>query len=670
MTSVQLLSNTAKSSAPFTTGHGFRPGDIPTGYQVVTNSAGIIQFQSLVKNRWPDGSVKFAILSGLANLAAGSPLKVDLFAGTPGVQAAPLAESKLQELAPQASIVYEGQSVLLADLIGKISSFDTAKNHFSAGISQQWISGPVMSSWIYSSGIGTDAHLRAWFEVRLYANNQIEILPWVENGYLMKSGATTKAGVYQFAMGGTSRFSANITLAHHTRTPLVSGSTKSHWTGTDPGIELKIDTVYLQNSSLVPTYRSEVGVSNATLEGYTKSYTPNAVHDHSPDMGSPGFDQSIGLLPAWDAAYLMSKGDKRALNSVLINAFANGRYGLYYRDEKTNRPLKFSNYPNLVIQETNSGIKSVGTSSIGQFTPSTSGTSPAGYANSHHHSMGYLAYLITGQFFFIEQTQFLATINYLKNSDTIRGLSKGILITNTGANLPRGAAWSIRSLAQAASMTADDDPYRAELLSSVRENAIYYHTKYVAQANCPQGFAEPYEDYVSGDGIWTLPIWMDDFFTAAFGYMIDIQVVPSDSKAKALEFFNWKAKAIIGRLGPSGQAGSFDFRYAAQYTLPGALKDASNGTSPWSQNGPWYADWGALFRATVAAPTAFDNRLTGGYFPDPNGYWGNLMPAISYAVTLKTPGAAEAFARLTGAANWSEFPALCPNSPVWCLKPR
>lgn len=56
-----LIPKTTGTTIPFTFGHTFREGDIPVGYEV---GADIPEFQASVRNRWRDGSVKYAVLSG------------------------------------------------------------------------------------------------------------------------------------------------------------------------------------------------------------------------------------------------------------------------------------------------------------------------------------------------------------------------------------------------------------------------------------------------------------------------------------------------------------------------------------------------------------------------------------------------------------------------------
>ena len=57
------LTTPSTGPQPFTVGQIFRKGDLP-GDAAITASIG--QFQAEVRNRWSDGSVRFAVLSGVA----------------------------------------------------------------------------------------------------------------------------------------------------------------------------------------------------------------------------------------------------------------------------------------------------------------------------------------------------------------------------------------------------------------------------------------------------------------------------------------------------------------------------------------------------------------------------------------------------------------------------
>jgi Fibronectin type III domain len=664
ITSFILLSPTAQSFAPFAVGQPFRQGDVEAGSSVVAN---IPNFQATVKSRWPDGSIQFAILAGRVSLQANTPFRVDIRAG-----AAPsgtvLTEQDLQTRGANMQVSFQGiGTVELSSLIGSLGGYNTVLNQWSAGKVLDWVVGPEMSSWIYSSPVGNDASLTAWFEVRLWKDGQMEILPWIENGYLKKTAIAAKTGIVTVSISSVQKFSQSLTIYHHTRAPLVWGTAFSYFMGTAPEITFKHDMAYFQATKLVPSYGARTASSSSALGSLTTSYTPFSQANFPPGIGQTGYHPSIGLLPQWDVLYLTSNGDPRALAAITINAYSAGRYAIHYRDEKTNRPLRFSSHPNLVTDC--SGLTSCGASSTNSYTPTPSGGNGPGWSTSHGPSVGYMAYLLHGRFYFMEQSQFAGTLVFLKQTDTVRQFTKGILETAAGANTTRGVGWGLRSYAHAALATPDDDPLKSEFRTVIDENISYYHSRYVATSNNPQGVAAPYGDYTgAGDGMYFHSIWMEDFLTAAFGYILDTKAYSSTASTKATALFNWKAKSAIGRLGQPGVSTEYDFRDASLYTITVAPSDTAN----WNAGtGPWYASWGDLYRATMGAQagTAPSNLLRGGYFPDPTGYWGNFQPAIAYAVTNNVSGASTAYARMTSASNWSQFVTNWNDVPEWSVIP-
>src|SRR5690606_24334702 len=65
-----LTSAAASGSHAWTFGHVFRRGDVPAGSNITTDSP---NSQAEVRNRWSDGSVKYAVLSGIASFTQNSP---------------------------------------------------------------------------------------------------------------------------------------------------------------------------------------------------------------------------------------------------------------------------------------------------------------------------------------------------------------------------------------------------------------------------------------------------------------------------------------------------------------------------------------------------------------------------------------------------------------------
>ena len=636
---------------PFTVGQALRQGQVPNGSTLL---ADVPNFQAVIKNRWPDGSAKFAVLSGRTDLSANTWKTIGLSVGAPPAAQAAVSIADLKAAGVTASIAFGAY--------GSVSWSDTAWDTPT----QAFVSGSEMSSWTYRKPIGSDAHLVAWLEVRAYRGGRVEVLPWIENGFLRVAGPTSKAGTATFTLGGSQRFSQALTLMNHQRAVLASGTTLTHWVGGDPQLTPRQSPAYLMSTKLVPNYRATTASSSPLFSRLATSYSPLGQANYPNNMPDTGYALSIGLLPEWDVSYLTSGGDPRSHRAVLVNAYSAGRYGIHFRDETTNRPLLFSSYPNLVT-DGSSGMSSTGSSTTGSYTPSASGGSGPIYDSPHHPSMGYMAYLLTGWNYFLEENQFLATANFLKLSTDQRQTTKGILESSAGTSITRGAAWSLRSLAQAAAITPDGDALRTEFVNSISSNIDYYHGRYVAIANNPLGVVQPYDHMNGTADPWTAQIWMDDFFTASFGYLNELKVYNSTSQTRLDQFLAWKYRAVVGRLGGSG-SNEFSYRWAATYTLPFAPSNSSNFASG---AGPWYANWGEVARALGLATSGNPGEpLESGYPTEATAYWGNLMPALSYAVDHGATGAVDAWTRVTSASNFPAQAAAYNDNPVWGVKPR
>lgn len=719
---------------PFSFGQAFVQGHVAAG-------SGLQGLQFDMISSWPDGSARFGIVSGVAAVSGGVPLGVALGVGTPA-SGSSLTVAQLKTQLTQAVSIEAGA---LGSAIWSGSDWDSPL--------RTWASGPVMSSWIYRKPMGSDRHLVAWLEVRLWSTGTVEVLPWLENGYLNVAAPTNKSATYTVTLGGTQRFSVAFDLPSHCRTALVSGTALSYWLGTDPGVVVRHDADYLMRTEMVPSYYATVSPSAAVVTSQPSTYTPLQQGSYSSSMGTAGYHPTIGMLPEWDVLYLTSSAPS-LWGAIQRNAYSAGRFGLYWRDETTNLPARLLDYPNLCLRTL--GVTDVGTSTTNTYTPAVTGTEPARFTTQHHPSMGYLAALVTGRYYHVETTQFVAMLNVFKSSDamTARQGAAGIIKTQRPEYSTRGAAWALRTLGQAAAI-APPGPVGTELLRILSNNVDYYHGRYVAAAHNTFGFTESHAEYTPfgtgvtgsgststvivfdssldniykgnvaydgryvgnklviggqtrvitayngvsgsatvspaftvgvalvafevGDQVWFNATWMQDFFTAAWGYIKALQpVLTTPSVTKLGEFFAWNAKSVIGRFGLA-EAGQYLYRDAVPYTIalaPSDRPDWAGGT------GPWFSNWGEVWTATQAnsasVPTSNkalgDGSLRNDDFSDdypenPSGYWANVQPALAYAVRHNVAGATSAYSRMTGAPNWATLRANFNANPVWSVRP-
>lgn len=655
----KLLSQTTET-APFCVGFALRKGDIPAGSGIAISGA---TAQATVKNFWPDGSAKFAVIAGTASVAAGVPTTVALAAGT----ASSGTEMNLADL--QAAMT---QPVTVG--CGGFGSASWSGNDWTTPF-QAWISGHRMSSWVYRKPVGSDGHLVAWLEVRLFAGGIVEILPWIENGYLLVAGPTSKSAIYTFAMGGTQRFSAAIDLPHHCRTPLVSGSITSHWLGTGYDVIVKHDAEYLQTTGLVPAYMAKTGASAASVAGLPSSFTPLQRGNWPSGMGSGGYHASIGIIPEWDVVHLTCNAAS-TYKGVIFNGYSAGRYPFHYRDENdSHRPPRLSLHPSLNIRPPEAGWTT---------TPATSGTAPPSWSVSHQPSAGYFAYLITGRRYFLDEIQMAASTNPMFLSSTTREAGLGLFKSQFAGN-ERHHAWCMRTVGQAVVATPDVDTVMlAEYRANISNNIDYFHARYIGSSNDPTnprvdngGFVQPSVDTndggallngtvasatttvvimnaggfkqhapsadgqfvgwsltigaesrpvtgfevatntftvspsftsapaagasaIANDGVYFVTLWQQDFITASWGYLKDLALQLGATPLSRLDrLFTWKAESVVARLGSTGP-NDYLYRDYAPYYLAIAPTDRPD----WDGGaGPWFTNWGQAHAATYAGKT-------------------------------------------------------------------
>jgi hypothetical protein len=660
---VSITSATTQTAA-FTFGQAFCAGDIPSGQHISANDADI---DAVILNRWPDGSAKFALVSGVKAFAANTPLVLRPAPTTSAPGGTLVGTVDLVNSGATASITFGGNTVSWG------ASDWTSPFRVLSG-------GRAMSSWHYRKPIGSDPHLVAWLEVRCYRGGTVEVLPWIENGYLSVSSPAVKSGRVSFSLGGTVRYDsiedANtpggyslaatvdaggvLSLQHHSRHVLVRGGRFSHWLGQPSPIVVTHDRAYLTDTKLVPAYHP-ASIQESALAALTTMYNPGRLCYTTGGMGSTGYASDIGLLPNEAALYLVS-GDTRAYAAVVSQGLSLGNYSIHYRDESTNRPLLFAGHPSKSMA-TQSGL------------PTPDSVNANVYASSHHPSGAYLPYLLTGWQWFVEEIQFQVTDHYLARNQSYREDANyffywsawGWAHNEQGGT--RAQAWQWRTCAMAAALTPDSDTaIRGQFVAALGYNAKRSRENVQSNNAANQfGLVEPHDP---SEG-WK--IWQHAFLTASIGLVWDLDVV-SDGAARAdLQWFrDHLYKAYAGMLGRSGVATEYSFTRAANYSGIKTGVWASNNTSY-----TWFTTWGEVWTATWGSPNtdATANDLTGGNIGSGSSglstsYWGNIQPAIAYAVDHGAAGALAGYQRMVQANGWITRVGQFAAIPVWGIRPR
>lgn len=639
-TSVTVVSTSgsAQNNVPVTFGQVFKVGEVPAGSAVIASRVATgtsVPIQVDAKAAHADGSLRHAVITlNVPTLGANAIEEIMLSSAASGGGSG--SAVTLQQLLATS---FDAQISL--DVSGTTYSA-SARTLLQSGTPSAWLSGPLVSEWIVggpvrTSGNSAHAHLTAYFHVRAYSNGSggvgaVRVDCIVENGWTLVSGPGGFAYTPTISVGGANVYNtAQFTHHHHTRWH------KQFWWPNTPAAYVKLETAYLQASKAVPNYGS-MSYTNSYLSSLRQSTTPMSNGDLTQYMPNVGAQPPIGPLPRWDAVYLTSNADVRALRNVLANHDSAGSYPTHYRDEATGRPVSIGDRPTLSRQD-DSAFPAVGSNSNSNI-PDL----------AHQPSLGFFAYLISGDYYYLEEMHFWTSWNQLTLNSGYRQQEKGIVHSEN-----RAQAWVLRSLAQAAYLTPDAHPYKAHLNASVGHNMAHFNATYANNPNANNlGVVAPY------DGYNLFAPWQDDFITWTMAYIVDLGF----TQAEAIR--DWKFKFVVGRLGTT----DYCFRNSAVYRM-------FTGTS----NSSYYPSIKAYYDANVAAGNISaaascqsGNSLLSGYPDEKDGYAANMTPAAAAAVEHGYPGASAGWALLKSAPVQPDFNDSANSganpSPVWNIVPR
>lgn len=668
------LTSPTTQTAPFALGFALRQGDVPAGLGVVVTGAGVTA-QATIKNTWLDGSAKFAVIAGSAVLTAATPLTVSVGQGTAST----------------------GTAISLADLQAAIGTvpIDAAAFGAASWSGSDWaspfltlVSGHQMSSWVFRKAVGSDPDLVAWLEIRMFLGGAIEVLPWIESGFLTGTGPANKSAVYTFTLGGTSRFSATVDVKHHTRIPLLSGSALSYWLGTDPGVTFAHDADYLMSTGLVPHYGFGAP-SSGTLDATLQVYTPNTLAGVPTAMGQAGGSGSI--IHSSQARYLTSSGDERALKAAQVFGYSGGSWSIHYRDATTHQLPRFQDYPAASLQG--------GSPSIGAGTGGENGTP----VTTHQPGFGYLPYLMTGRWWFLEEQAFWATYNHFAASVGVRrGQTAfstapylfadgryGVIDPRAGPYSNRGAHWSIARLAQTLAILPTSHPCFADYVTCWESNADFYKQVFVDGTHAP-GWVSPFGllgDYSSGgtsaygspggSTSWWGAGFMHSYAPQAWGHASRLGLpVSSAAVTNATAVRNHTYKQVVERAG-DGVGANFNWRRFGVYDMPIGTPGTSLPPATWYTSAQAFAEYisgwslGAL-AATPGLTLKHHQSNTDMTSSDTTAqdYLPSALAGLAMAVDDGAPGANDGWLRVSGASNFASALTGLVQSPAHGITPQ
>lgn len=615
VTKIHINHSLAKSlkEADLTFGMIFKAGDVPKGRSLST-SLGTIQIDP--KATHSDGSLRHAVLSlHFDSLGAGPSTAIQL------ALAEPVGPRKPIEVAEVLKTPFNAQVILtLAGVDYKAS----ARDFLAAPSTKLWLSGPQCTEWLVNAPFKNSAGkihplLQAHFAIRAYQGlKHIRADITVENTWAFEPNPTGISYDAKIIVGAETTFvKTGIEHTHHSRWRRVL------WFGGDPSLEYAYDRDYLFSTGAFPYFDRGVEIAPQALAALKTDFEPMSIGGFTSYMPQTGAHADIGPLPNFAALYLLTL-DPRARLNVLANGNCGGSYQIHYRHKATSLPVTIDQFPYMTLLGNREDTRNPKTGKLEIFPEVTNGLTKHNPDDAHQPSIAYLPYVISGDYFYLEELQFWANYNMIMSNPVYRSLDKGLL---RWAQV-RAQAWSMRTLGQTAYITPDNHPLKSYFTEKINNNIEWYTAAHVGNPKANAlGYLEGHYDYAP----YGIAPWMDDFFTWSMGFLDQLGFV----KVKPLLLF--KAKFVVGRLTDPG----YCWLNASEYSL-----QVGN-----AQKVP-YRTFAQVHQANYPKAGACVGFKMIGYPDEATGFGANMQPALAVAVDAGAPGAQEA---------WNQYQARLPK---------
>lgn len=645
---------------PVVFGQVFMPGALMKGDVVAGKlaNATLVPLQLDIKATHDDGSVRHAVVSAmLPSVSAKHTETLQLVKSSKNMPIAPIATAPTR-----AQVQASGFNVAVVIVVDGKTYRASTEEGLKATQQNAWLAGPLVNEWLIDAPFKTaqgnqHPHLHARFALRAVGDPiRVRVDVAVENDWAFEPKPRNFTYDVNFLIANKSVYTkAALTHYHHTRWRKV------FWSVPSPELDISHDSAYLIASKAVPNYDQRIEVSQSTLANWKAEWKEARAAPMSSGMAMPympttGGRSDIGLMPGWTAAYLLSM-DARAKEVTLGNADLAGSWSIHYRDRITGKPVSLVDYPYMTMLGHASDAMNPATKKSEAF-PECGGNcdNPQVADTAHQPAFSYVPYLVTGDYYHLEELQFWSMHSVFQSNPNYRDQSAGLVKWDQ----IRGQAWSMRNLAEAAYITPDNDPLKRQFRQFLANNLDWYNGTYPENPKANKlgfisnGYAMEYE------GGRAIALWQDDFFTQAIGHAAELGFF------KANTLLKWKTKFPIGRM--------TDPQYC---WIMGAAYNVKVRENPDSE---FFTSLGEVFRASnpadivslpcaspaMAAALKLKQGEMTGYSDSSAGYPSNMQPALAYGADVG--GAA-------GKKAWAVFAARSvkpdySSSPGFAIVPR
>lgn len=472
---------------PIQIGRPFLEGEI-TDFPQVMQSGVEIPTQVDIKQRHPDGSVKHAIISFiLASLPANSS-KTFTFANKTTSDNTPLTQNDM--------LSYDNFNAHMVFKSPEKESV-TAKEMLANGDFTYWLKGPIATSVIladhsfarrYDVGSDENKSIRPTFHVTFWPTINKYSIRFVSEVTNTETLQDQRYDI-ELLMGTADEIIyQNKDIPHQNR----SRWTKKFWSGL-PLKTLSIDhnINYLSKTKALPNFDTSRMPSEASINAYWNTWLTKDNDIYQPGlwqrrMSTAGGRPDIGLYPTWTVKWLYT-GDWRHQEIALQQSELAASWPIHLREGDSDRkfdfagtieaigkiismapqarPTHWTDRPDWHEINPDDKITFVGEHEITEWRPDT----------AHHPDLASPQYLLTGEYFYLEEMLFSAA--FVSGDNNAKGFKSSLGRGPTGSEgglysgETRGQAWALRTRVHTHSIIPDSFPEKS-YFHHINNNAI------------------------------------------------------------------------------------------------------------------------------------------------------------------------------------------------------
>lgn len=509
-----VLENTLTRAEPpryITFGTVLAQGQLPKGDGIAAVIGGKVEPAQIdVKNRYPDGSALFGIVTlRTPSITSGADAAVMLRKAT--------APQGTVAIAP--ALQKHDVTIMLAfhqpGMPTNYVTIDAAKllaHAEAAGTASPWLAGPLVSGTRISKTI--TGSLRLVIDLRAYASGNVEADVQLNNDIAMSPKGGTETYGITIAQGGAPVFAV----------PSIHQFQYQDWhtiirSGGRVPINVVHDIAAMERTGIIPAYDLSIGMPRAdlirelkevTAPGWDAPLAVDGVTQYMPMVGGRG---SIGPTTAANAVWLITQNPVAA-EYAIGQADASGAVPWHFFYEKTGAFLTTADIPNIWV-DPRGGPHSSTTGLTQQVNPKT-GWHPD---VAHEPDLSFIPYLLTGRRYFLDQQNAEADYSEVGQWPAAQARNGGEGIIVGPSEQVRGAAWSLREVADAAYIDPDGSPMRHYFKTMIANNMAYLKRNIPAWTK-QEGQPYGYIIGTYGSGFVAFAPWQQDYFASTMATMV------------------------------------------------------------------------------------------------------------------------------------------------------